>query len=80
MSERVCEKNKIKYFFSIHEKKSNTGGRFRSYGLWVVIHNHPQVEPEVVERKRTEFNSALPLRHTGEDYVVTSHRNDGELL
>jgi len=46
-----------------------TGGRFRSYVLWGVSHNHPQVVPSprggLVERERTVFNSALPLRHTG---------------
>jgi hypothetical protein len=31
------------------EKKCGfTGGRFRSYDLWVVIHNHPQNVPQVV--------------------------------
>jgi len=31
-------------------KKVNTGGRFRSYVLWVVSHNHHQIVPQVVER------------------------------
>ena len=44
-----CE-NKSKEFFirkkEVYEKKGvNTGGRFRSYGLWGVIHNHHQVVP-----------------------------------
>ena len=59
-SERVCVK-RIKDFFNEKMRKGekerrkkckkkgvNTGGRFRSYGLWGVIHNHPQVVPQVV--------------------------------
>ena len=58
----------------------NTGGRFRSYVLWGVIHNHPQAEPQVVEKKRTVFNSALPLRHTGIKFAAFSVQLDVRLL
>ena len=71
------EKVKVKIFFNkgriernvVKKKVGYTGGRFRSYVLWGVSHNHPQVVPSprggLVERERTVFNSALPLRHTG---------------
>ena len=32
----------------------NTGGRFRSYVLWGVIHNHPQVVPKLRGRKEED--------------------------
>ena len=57
----------------LKKKVGYTGGRFRSYVLWGVSHNHPQVVPSprggLVEREKTVFNSALPLRHTGKESV-----------
>ena len=57
----------------LKKKVGYTGGRFRSYVLWGVSHNHPQVVPAprggLVEREKTVFNSALPLRHTGKESV-----------
>ena len=45
-------KNKLFFFMMKKEmmkkKCGFTGGRFRSYDLWVVIHNHPQNVPQVV--------------------------------
>ena len=34
-----------------------TGGRFRSYVLWVVIHNHPQIGLNVKESRRRCFTA-----------------------
>ena len=78
----VKEKVKVKIFFKqkegekrnvLKKKVGYTGGRFRSYVLWGVSHNHPQVVPSprggLVEREKTVFNSALPLRHTGKESV-----------
>ena len=42
-----------------------TGGRFRSYVLWVISHNHLQTRHYVSKKEKTVFYSALPLRHTG---------------
>ena len=38
----------------VKKKVGNTGGRFRSYVLWGVSHNHPQVVPSgaPVRRRR----------------------------
>ena len=47
-----------------------TGGRFRSYVLWGVIHNRPQVRLRVVVKVEDGVNSALPLRHTGECWLL----------
>ena len=49
------------------KKVGITGGRFRSYDLWVVIHNHHQIVPphKVGINEEDGIYSALPLRHTG---------------
>ena len=71
------------------KKGGYTGGRFRSYDLWGVIHNHPQVVPSGApggggryKGRGRCFNSALPLRHTGEVamFNVACIANDGLVL
>ena len=52
----VKVKVKVKIFFNkgrierkvVKKKVGYTGGRFRSYVLWGVSHNHPQVGPRMV--------------------------------
>ena len=47
----------------MYKKKSkNTGGRFRSYVLWGVSHNHPQVVPSPNEDGRKEEDGVLTAR------------------
>ena len=43
-----CVARAMTVSFSKANELYNTGGRFRSYGLWSVSHNRPQIGPQVV--------------------------------